>query len=124
MKNKGFTLIELILVVAILGVISVIATISLTQTLKNTHQQECDDFVMEIEDAACVYVNLSDKEIICTRNNCSPIPLSILVSEGLITSETDACTNQDINLEETVTITWSEEGEKSCSYNGVKEYVK
>ena len=124
MKNRGFTLIELILVVAVLGIVGVIVTISLTGTLQNTRQKECDDFVMEVEEAACVYVNLSNKDVMCTRSHCSPIPLSILVSEGLITSEIDACTNSEIDLDETVSITWSGEGEKTCTYNGVKEYGK
>lgn len=126
MKNrkKGFTLIELLLVIAILGVVSVIATISLTETLNDTKQKKCDEFVQEVEDAACVYSGLSNKEIVCTRTNCPPISLDILVKEGKITSETDACTGKDIDLSETVTVSWNEDGEKHCEYNGVKEYAK
>lgn len=126
MKNrkKGFTLIELLLVIAIMGVIGVIATISLTSTLKNTNQRKCDDFVMEVEDAACVYSSLSNKEIVCTRTNCPPISLEVLVREGQITSEVDACTGKDIDLTKTVTVSWDDNGEKTCTYNGVKEYAK
>lgn len=126
MKNrkKGFTLIELLLVIAIMGAIGVIATVSLTHTLQNTNQRKCDDFVKEVEDAACVYSGLSNKEIICTRTNCPPISLSILVSEGQITSETDACTGKDIDLTKTVTVTWDDDGEKKCTYNGVKKYAR
>lgn len=126
MKNrkKGFTLIELLLVIAIMGVIGVIATISLTHTLQSTSQRKCDEFVLEVEEAACVYSGLSNKEIICTRTNCAPIPLDILVKEGHIKSETDACTGNDIDLNETVTVSWNADGEKTCTYNGVKEYAR
>ncbi len=126
MKNrkKGFTLIELLIVIAVISIIGVMATISLTSTLKNTNQQKCDDFVKELEDAACVYSGLSNKEIVCTRDNCAPIKLDILVSEGLITSEVDACTGSDIDLNATVTVSWNSEGEKTCTYNGVKTYAK
>lgn len=124
MKNrkKGFTLVEMLLVVAIMGALGIIITISLTQTLKDTNQKKCDDFVKEVEDAACVYSGLSNKEIICTRTNCAPIKLDVLVREGQVVSEIDACTNKEIDLDETVTITWNDEGEKICTYNGDKTY--
>lgn len=126
MKNseKGFTLIELLLVIAIMGIIGVVATISLTHTLQNTKEKKCDDFVRTIETAACIYSSLANKEIVCTRTNCSPISLDTLISEGQITYEKDECTGKDIDLSQTVTITWSDDGEKKCTYNGVKEYER
>lgn len=126
MKNrkKGFTLIELLLVITIMGTIGVIATLSLNHTLQNANQRRCDDFVLEVEEAACVYSSLSDKEIICTRDNCPPITLDVLVREGHIKSEKDACTGEGIDLTKHVTVTWDDTGEKKCEYNGVKIYAK
>jgi len=123
-KKNGFTLIEVLLVVAVMSVIGVIITVNLTSTLNNTHQEDCDNFVNEVEDAACVYVGLYNKEIQCTRSSCDPIKLSLLVREGLIESETDACTGNQINENETVTVSWDATGEKKCTYNGVKVYEK
>ena len=125
MKNKkGFTLIELIVVVAIMALLGTVITVSLTGTLQEANQDECDEFVREVEDAACVYSQLSNKKVICNRTDCAPIKLSILVSEGMIESETDACTGEAIDLNQTVTITWDNTGEKKCEYNGVKVYER
>ena len=126
MKNrkKGFTLIEMILVVALLSVIGIVITVNLTGTLKDTNQKKCDDFVSEIETAACTYVGWSYREIACNRPGCD-INISILVNEGLIKSETDACTGEDIDMNATVSVQWdSTTGEKSCTYNGVKIYER
>ena len=124
MNNKGFTLIELLVVVVILGMIGTIITVSLTKTLKDTNQDSCDDFVKELEDAACVYVSKSDKVIVCERNNCAPIKLDYLIEDGLVDSEIDVCTGREINKEETVSVTWNEDGEKICHYNGERVYAR
>lgn len=124
MNSKGFTLIEILVVVVILGMLGVVVTMSLTKMLNNTRQNDCERFVLEIEDAACVYAGLKNKKIACNRNNCSPIPLEILVSEGLVNFEKDACTGNDIDLRKTVSVSWDENGEKSCHYNGVREYER
>lgn len=123
-NKKGFTLIELVLVIAVMGILGVIITLNLSSTLKDANQRKCDDFVLEIEEAACVYTNLTNKVVTCTRSNCPPVSLGVLVSEGQIKSESDACTGEDLDLNETVTISWDNSGEKKCVYNGVKEYAK
>lgn len=124
MKNKGFTLIELLIVITIMASIGIVISVSLSGTLQNTHQKECDEFVTKIENAACVYVGLSTKEVVCNRTTCSPIRLELLIKEGLIEEEPDVCTGTDININETVSITWDETGEKHCEYNGVKKYER
>lgn len=122
--NKGFTLIELLVVIAVLSVVGTIVTVSLTSSLKNTNQKQCDEFVLDIEEAACVFAGLNTKKERCNRKSCSPIKLSELIDEGLIETGIDVCTGNDINLNDTVTITWNNEGEKTCKYNGVKTYER
>ena len=124
MKNRGFTLIELLVVIAILATISVIVTVSLSKTFTDTNQKQCDEFVEKIETAACVYTSLSNKKVICERNDCEPIKLRLLVTEGYINEEIDSCTNGAIDLDETISIFWDESGEKICEYNGVKTYER
>ena len=122
-RKKGFTLIELLIVIVIMGAVGTIAVISLTHTLHSTNQKKCDDFVLEVEEAACVYSGLANKEVVCKRPGCE-ISLDVLVRNGHIKSEKDACTGVDIDLNKTVTVSWNEFGEKTCKYNGVKEYAK
>ncbi len=122
MKDKGFTLIELLAVIAIMGTLGVVITISLTNTLENNRQENCETFVKEVEDAACVYAELHKDE--CSRENCSSISVDTLIKEGLIKSETDACTNDDININEVVSVTWDTDGEKHCEYKGIREYER
>jgi len=124
MKNKGFTLIELLVVIAVLGLVGTIATISLNGSLLGANQRQCDEFVKEIEDAACVYASLSTNKKECNRDKCDPIKLGELINQGLVEVRKDACTGNDIDLNETATVTWNESGEKICEYNGVKEYAK
>ena len=123
MNNKGFTLIELLAVSAILATIGIVITISLTASLNNQNQKNCDAFVQELEDAASVYAGLKSSNC---ANPCE-IKVQTLVIEGLINSEIDACTGTLVeNIEESVTVTcaWSNIGEKSCVYNGVKTYAR
>ncbi len=122
MNDKGFTLIELLAVITIMGVLGVIVTISLTKTLEDNRNRNCEAFVMDLEDAACIYASLHKEE--CNRESCPDITLSTLINEGLINSENDACTNKEINQNEVVRVSWNEDGEKICEYKGVREYER
>ena len=119
MKNKGFTLIEIIIVIAILGVVGTVITINLTSTLNSTNQKQCDEFVRKIEDAACSYTSMSKKIVVCNRNK-----LRTLITEGFVEEKVDTCTGKPIDENQTVTITWNSSGEKNCTYNGEKVYER
>lgn len=116
---------ELLAVIAILAIAGTIITVNLTGTFENINQAHCDEFILEIEEAACVYANLSKKQTICNRNmvECE-IPLRELLKEGLIEDETDACTGDELDLDEIVLVSWTADGEKICEYQGVNVYER
>lgn len=125
MKNKkGFTLIELLVVIAVFAVIGTIVTVSLTSTLEDAKVKECNEFVLDIEEAACVYAGLQSNREKCNRESCPPIRVGTLIADGLLEVTNDMCTGDDINLNETVTVSWNDSGEKTCEYNGVKTYER
>ena len=126
MNNKGFTIIELLAVVSIISVLGIIITISFTKSLGNANQKQCDQFVKEVEDAACVYAGLSkqDPDHYCNRNlgSCD-LSVQFLLENGYINSEVDSCTGTDIDTTKSVHVSWDSNGNKTCVYNGVKTYA-
>lgn len=122
--RNGFTFIELLTVIALIAVVGTIVSINLVSSFNETKERACTNFVKEIEDAACVYIGLANKKITCTRSSCPDFSINYLVEAGLINSEKNMCNNEDLNLNDTVSVSWSIEGEKKCIYNGVKEYER
>lgn len=132
MNNKGFTLMELLAVVAVLGVMGVVVTINLMKSFDNTNQKVCDDFVTKIQDSACVLANLamntnnpdSDYEVTCSRSGCT-LYLRDLVRNGYIEEEKDKCAKDaPINLNARINVSWNANGEMICEYMGNKVYQK
>lgn len=112
MNNKGFTLIEILVVIALIASLGVIVTINLTKTLNDNEENNCNSFIKDVEDAACVYVGTHKEE--CTSSGCF-ISLDKIIKEGLINTEIDACTKEEINKNDTVEVTFND-GEKICTY--------
>ncbi len=118
MKNRGFTLLELIVVIGLLSLIGTIVIINVRGSYDDTNQKFCNSFVDEIEDAACIYVVTHE----CKKSNCV-VRVSDLISEGLIKSDKDPCRkNAAVDGTKTVTVTWNSDGLKTCTYNGTRTY--
>lgn len=116
---------ELLIVIAVMGTLGIIITISMTASFQKVKQDECNRFVKKIEETACVYASSPNKEIACPRDTGCDISLNILNNEGLIDDEIDACTAKEIDLSKSVKVSWNQTtGEKKCYYNGVREYEK
>lgn len=81
MRNKGFTLIELILVITLLGIIALIAVPTITGILNDSKKEASKDQEKIIINAAKTYmVNNSNK---LPKDKCH-VSLETLKSEGIL----------------------------------------
>lgn len=87
--KKGFTLVELLAVLIILGLIMVIAIPSYTQIYSSIKRSNMQSKVTEVETAALKYGNLIKDEVKSSEGNCKTIKIASLIEKGYITSEDD-----------------------------------
>lgn len=79
MNNKGFTLIELIATIALLGIISIISFVSISEVLKKSKVNDCENLVSNIKSSVKDYV--SDNRYKFTDNNDFTITGAKLINE-------------------------------------------
>lgn len=109
MKQNGFTLIELIGVVAIIALVMVVAVPKVMSTLTNSSVKQAEAFENDLELAAESYVEnnwqtfkaeYEKYQSAHSRPNQYCIPLSTLISNGYIeNTDIDPTTNEVINFE-------------------------
>lgn len=113
MKNTGFTLVELIITIALIAIISVSIGVSIVGMLDREKDKQEEEFFATIENAACVYaeINNIDTDTDVSVNN--------LIAAGLLNSE---ISNPKNNLSvidyknDFVSIKW-DNGKKICEFN-------
>lgn len=84
LNKKGFTLVELLVVIVILVIIMSIAIPSITSSLDRSKAKQRDAKVKLIESAAEIY---ADRHIGTTTVSTTKVSVSDLYNEGLITIE-------------------------------------
>ncbi len=126
MNNKGFTLIEIIIVIALLGTLSVVIGVNMTKSLDSQNEKTKKEYRQRLENAACIYVDhknidISSCTISSTSNNCK-VSISSLISEGLIDktisnpySETKGKVESDTNI---IRVYMDSNKVKNCEYMG------
>lgn len=85
--KKGFSLIELMAVIALLGIIITLTSISVIHLKKNTDQKLYNDKVKYIENGAIKWGN--NNLNLLNENTCKNVSISILIEEGYIDGDTD-----------------------------------
>ncbi|MDD2378219.1 MAG: prepilin-type N-terminal cleavage/methylation domain-containing protein [Bacilli bacterium] len=105
--KKGFTLIEVIAIIVILGIIGIIIVPTLTDTLASSRQKVRENQIETLEKAADKWV-LYNENILNANNGYYELQLYELVESGLIKSEDiiDPTTNE--NLEGYIIIEWQD----------------
>ena len=70
MKNKGFTLIEIVVVIAIIAVMAGIFTVNMSNILQSVNKSEEERLSSDLELAADAYIN-SSKEMLASIRQCN-----------------------------------------------------
>ncbi len=107
MKNKGFTLLELIGVIVILGVVAVFSIPALTKTFKDSAEKEYNEYVKNITLAAENYFHSETDGII---NGKYFIKVGTLLENGYLKKTINPRTNKEISEDATVIISKNEDG--------------
>lgn len=107
MKNKGFTLIEMIVTIALLALVGVVVTTNVLKLINNQKDEKKEEVKLLIEEAACTYAILED---------VTSVTGETLISEGFIDEVINGYEVSDYRV-----IIYYVNGEKICELQGVIE---
>ena len=107
MKKNGFTLVELIGVLVILGLIATFSVPALTKTMKDSSEKQYNEYLKNITLAAENYFH---SETDRTLNDKYFIKIKTLYDSGYLKKEKNPKTNEDTNENSTVMISKNEDG--------------
>lgn len=108
MNRKGFTLIEVLATLTIVGVIAALASINIIKLFDIKEKVESDDREKVITEAACLYIELEkNQELkeVCLLKGCE-VKAQELIDNELINEE-DVDKNTVINI-------YKEDNQKKC----------
>lgn len=116
MNKKGFTLIEVIMVIAIIAILSLILIPNVMILIDKNKKRTCEKMIDNIESAAKMYVNQNKYEL---GFDCSGTPkgikLKTLVDAGYLGGElVNPINKEKISLESEVSVTYN------CKVKGFK----
>lgn len=115
MKNRnGFTLIELIATIGIMLLIGIVIANNMTGLLSKNQDEEYNEYVKQIEESACTYVELKKPE--CKYSGCN-VTLKELIESGYIAEDLkNPKTKKAVKdeKEKEVKVSWNSESVKEC----------
>lgn len=121
MKYKGFTLIELIITVALFALIGIVITTSMIGLMGKNQEIAYHNFIKKLEDAACIYIDLNNQRIFkstCQSKGSCLVTVETLLSHGLLTEDDlyNPNTKESITNSKNITITFPNQV-TTCTYN-------
>jgi len=118
MNKKGFTLIELIVTIALLAIISLISFVSINKAIQKSKDNECENIRKSIQSAAVVYFSNHRYD----QDVTDSVKVSTLVDEGYLTSSTIKNPYESGNLDINTTVSVDKNGNvQGLPYNCKKQ---
>ncbi len=119
MKKNGFTLVELLVCILLLGVITTSVTLGIIKSMNAQKEEQYSIYKETIENAACTYAetnNLRDERCL-DKSNCqiTDIPVENIVGAGLLDENLENPNDSTKSLTGDIVIEWKE-NEKICTY--------
>lgn len=111
-NNKGFTLIELIITIALIAALSVVVGLNVMNTMRGQEQKQITEYKEKLENAACVYVESVGNRSL-TRVTIQQLIDKGLIGKDLQNPETGKAVTEDSHV---INISWTTEGKKTCKY--------
>ena len=115
MKNKGFTLAELLAVIVILGLVAVIAVPAVTKTLGGTKAELCEDQLKNIKEAARLYGSDHMLELPDSEGETKTITLQDLQMGGYIKENLENPKNKQV-IDSSLLIKITKQGQNKWKY--------
>ena len=122
-NNKGFTLVELLATIALIGALGIVVGFSVTNLLNSQKEKRYAEYQKTLEDAACVFAQNDNRtEGICDAfEPLCKIYFENLIEKGLIKKTlTNPMTDQTVaeDTKSYVQVSYTN-GERKCEYKEV-----
>lgn len=118
-NKKGFTLVELIITIGLMALIGIVIATNMSGLFSKQNDEEYEAFKKKMEDSACMYVELYNKEA-CKVAGCT-ISVEQLIKVGYIEDTLkDPSTGEFITKDKEkyqVKVSWKD-NVKTCEMNG------
>ena len=97
-NKKGFTLIETLMVIALIGIISLILVPNVIFLINKNKTESCENLKKNIISATKIYVNENKYDLKFTCDNTIKIRISTLIEVGKLSGDIKDPTNEEVNL--------------------------
>lgn len=97
-NKKGFTLIETLMVIALIGIISLILVPNVIFLINKNKTESCENLKKNIISATKIYVNENKYDLKFTCDNPIKIRISTLIEVGKLSGDIKDPTNEEVDL--------------------------
>lgn len=124
MKKNGFTMVELIITIALLALVAIIIGTNMSGLQSKQTEKNYNSFVSRLESAACQFIEKKEnaqqkkscKTNPSTSNTNCIVTVENLINAGLIEEDlVDPSTNEVVAKTRRIRIMWNN-GEQTCDY--------